>query len=140
MPKSASQSVAKWAENAGGASGRYLEGAKSTDKDQSARAIAAIPLMQAGLNEAFAKGRVAKGLQRSGKAGWLRGVEEKGASNYGTGVSSSGAAQKYATNSGRYDTARSAANALPRGPKGSAQNLSRVAAVANAQRAVKVAG
>jgi len=138
MAKSASVAVIKWANRAAGAGSDYAEGAKSTDKDQAARAIAAIPLMQAGLNEAFAKGRVAKGLLRSGKAGWLKGIEEKGAQNYATGVSAGGSQSKYATNSARYDSARRAADGLPRGARGSAQNLTRVSAVVNALRAVKV--
>jgi len=117
---------------------RYQEGASQTSKDQAAAAIAAKPLYQAGIQEALAQGRYEKGLQKSGKSGWLRGVQEKGAANYGVGVTAPSAGQAYATESGRYDGARNAASASPRGPKGSPQNLQRVAAVVNALRAAKV--
>lgn len=137
--KTANVAVLKWTTNAAAAASDYLDGARTTDKDQSTRAIAAIPLMQAGLNAAFAAGRIAKGLTKSGKAGWFKGVEEKGAQNFATGVSAPGSQQKYVTNSGRYDAARKASDSMPRGPRGSAQNLAKVATVANALRAIKVA-
>lgn len=137
--KTASQSAGKWATNAGSASGNYLEGASSTTKDQSAAAIAAKGLYQQGIQEAISRDAYAKGLSKSGKAGWLRGVQEKGAANFGVGVTSPSAQSKYAQESGRFDSARNAASGQPRGAKGSPQNLQRVAAVVNAMRAIKVA-
>lgn len=138
--KSASQVVEKWAMRAAGASQDYLSGAEQTTKDQSSAAIAAIPVMKAALDAAFARGAVAKGLQRSGKAGWLAGVREKGASNYGTGVSSQTAQQKYVTNSGRYDSARNAASGIPRQARGSAANHARSQTVGQALNAVRTKG
>ena len=136
--KSASQSVSKWSNRAGGASQDYLDGAQSTPKDQAAAAIAAKSNYVAGLQASFAADSFSKGLQRSGKSGWLAGVNEKGASNYPSGVSSASAASKYTVNSGRFDSARNAASGVPRGPRGSAQNLNRVTAVVNALRAAKL--
>ena len=135
--RSASQSAQRWSEGAGNSSGRYLEGAEQTTKDQASAAIAAKGLYQQGINEAISRGAYEKGLQKSGKSGWLRGVQEKGASNFGVGVTSPSAQQKYVQESGRYDGARNAAAGTPRGPKGSPQNLGRVAAVVNALRAAK---
>ena len=139
MAKSANEAVAKWQNRAGSASGDYVEGARSTDRDQSQRAIAAKAVYQQALTESFGRDAYAKGLSRSGKQGWQAGVEQKGAANYPTGVSSELARSKYVANSSKFDSARRAADTLPRGPRGSAGNLQRVAAVANAQRAVKVA-
>ena len=136
--KSANEAVSKWQARAGGASGDYADGAKSTDKDQAQRAIAAKAVYQQALTESFGRDAYAKGLSRSGKGGWLAGVEQKGMQNFSTGVSSDIARNKYVQNSSRYDSARKAADSLPRGARGSAQNLNRVAAVANALRAVKV--
>ncbi len=136
--KTASQSVQKWQQRAGGAVGDYESGARSTTKDQAAAAIAAKGNWQQGIQAAISKGLYEKGLGRSGKGGWLAGVTEKGVANFGTGVASSVASQKYAENSGRFDSARNAAASVARGPKGSPQNLQRVAAVANALRAAKV--
>jgi len=133
--KSASQSAAKFVERAGAASGDYVEGARSTSKDQAAAAIAAAPNYAAGVQAAISRGAYAKGLQASGKAGWLKGVTEKGANRFAEGVASG--ASKYATNSGKYDTARGAANSLPRGPKGSEANFARAKTVGMALRAAK---
>lgn len=138
MAKTANTAVIKWQQRAAGASGDYSEGARTTDKDQAQRAIAAKTIYQQTLTESFGRDAYAKGLQKSGKAGWLEGVEQKGVSNYSTGVSAEIARSKYVTNSSRYDSARKAADGIARGPRGSAANLNRVTAVVNALRAVKV--
>ncbi len=135
--RTASQSSTKWADRAGSASQTYLTGVDTTTKDQAANAIAAKGNYAAGVQAAISKDLYAKGLQRSGKAGWQAGVDQKGATNYATGVQAPASRQKYETNSGRYDSARNAAASVARGPKGSPGNLSRVAAVVTAERAVK---
>ncbi len=137
--KTATTAVTKWQSRAAGASADYAEGARTTDKDQAQRAIAAKAIYQQGLTESFGRDAYAKGLARSGKQGWLQGVEQKGASNYSTGVSAEVARSKYVTNSSKYDSARKAADTIARGPRGSAANLSRVNAVVTALRAAKVA-
>ncbi len=136
--KSANEAVLKWANRAGSAGGDYTQGAQTTDKDQAQRAIAAKANYQQALTESFSRDAFSKGLQKSGKSGWLAGVMEKGANNYSTGVTADSSRSKYVTNSSRYDAARKAADTLPRGPRGSAQNLNRVSAVMNSLRAVKV--
>lgn len=134
--KSASASSQKYVERAGAASGDYVSGAQSSSKDQAAAAIAGKANWAAGIQAAITGGRYEKGLQSSGKAGWLKGVTEKGANRFAEGVASG--ASKYATNSGKYDSARGAASSLPRGPKGSEQNFARAKAVGQALRSVKV--
>jgi hypothetical protein len=136
--KTASTSVVKWQNRASSASGDYADGAASTNKDQAQRAIAAKAVYQQALTESFGRDAYAKGLQASGKAGWLAGVQQKGTSNYATGVGSDLARNRYTTNSAKYDAARSSADSLPRGPKASQQNVNRVIAVIQAQRAVKI--
>lgn len=136
--KSAQESVSKWQNRAGAASQDYADGARQTDKDQASRAIAAKAVYQQALTESFGRGAYEKGLAKSGKTGWLQGIEQKGAQNFSTGVSADLARNKYTANSAKYDSARKAADSLPRGARGSAQNLARVSAVANALRAVKV--
>jgi len=135
--KTASSSASKWQANSQNGAGNYVRGAQETTKDQAALAIAAKGNWKAGLDAAVAAGSFEKGLQASGKSGWLAGVAEKGAANYGTGVGAAASASKYSTNSGKYDAARGAAASVARGPKGSAGNLQRVAAVMTAERAVK---
>ena len=136
MAKSAAESAQKFVERAGAASGDYVQGAQSTTKDQAAAAIAGKANWQAGIQAAITAGRYEKGLQASGKQGWLKGVTDKGANRFAEGVASG--ASKYATNSGKYDNARSAAVSLPRGPKGSEQNFARSKAVGQALRKQKV--
>lgn len=136
--KSASQSVEKWQGRAGAASTDYLEGAQKTDKDQAARAIAAKEIYKSELTASFGRDSYAKGLSKSGKAGWIKGVVEKGGQNYSTGVTTESARQKYVAESGKYDGARNASANMPKGVRGSAQNLNKVVAVANALHAVKV--
>lgn len=134
--KTASQSSQKFVERAGAASGDYVTGAQQTSKDQAAAAIAGKANWQAGIQAAITGGRYEKGLQASGKAGWLKGVTEKGANRFAEGVASG--ASKYATNSGKYDSARGAAASLPRGPKGSEANFLRSKTVGQALRSLKV--
>lgn len=136
MAKSASESAQKFVERAGAASGDYVAGAQSTTKDQAAAAIAGKANWSAGIQAAITGDRYAKGLQASGKAGWLRGVTEKGANRFAEGVAAG--AGKYATNSGKYDGARGAAAPMPRGPKGSEANYARSKAVGTALRKMKV--
>lgn len=139
MFKPAIKAAERWQKNTGAASEDYASGSRETTKDQSAAAIAAKPLYVAGLQASFVIDSFSKGLRKSGKEGWLKGIIEKGAANFTTGVSSPGSRDKYTSESARYDTARKAADALPRGTKGSAINLARVTAVVNALRAVKTA-
>ncbi len=134
--KTASQSQEKYVARAGAAATDYKEGALSTSKDQAQNAIAGKGNWAAGVQAAITGDRYAKGLQASGKSGWQKGVAEKGANRFAEGVASG--AGKYATNSGRYDSARGAASALPRGPKGSEQNFARSKAVGQALRKMKV--
>lgn len=134
--KSAAQSAQKFVERAGAASGDYVAGSESTTKDQSAAAIAAAAIYQAALQASFGRGAFAKGLQKSGKAGWLEGVRRKGSERFAGGVAAS--ASKYATESAKFDTARGAAASMPRGLKGSETNLARVKAVVGALRTAKV--
>lgn len=134
--KSAQSVAEKFVNRAAAASGDYVKGAQETTKDQAAAAIAAKGIYQQALTASFARDAFAKGLGKSGKAGWLNGVQKKGESRFAEGVAVSSG--KYATESGKYDTARNAASSLPRGLKGSQTNLARVSAVVAALRTAKV--
>lgn len=134
--KTAQQVAQKYVDRASAASQDYVTGAEQTTKDQSAAAIGAKEIYKQALTASFTRDAYAKGLQKSGKTGWLNGVRAKGGARYAGGVSASAA--KYATESGKFDTARNAASALPRGLKGSETNLARVKAVVTALRTAKV--
>lgn len=134
--KSAQSVAEKFVTRAGAATQDYVSGSEQSSKDQSVAAIAAKQVYQQALTASFGRDAYAKGLAKSGKAGWLGGVRTKGQERFGSGVANAGS--KYATNSARFDSARGAAANLPRGVKGSPTNLARVSAVVNALRTAKV--
>ncbi len=76
----------KWKANTAAASGAYVAGAETTDKDPTQLAINAIPYMRSRIIDAIDSGRVANGLRRAGKQGWLAGVTGKGKTNFESGV------------------------------------------------------
>lgn len=133
--KSASASAQKFAERAAAAATDYVRESEATSKDQAAAAIAAKEVYKQALTASFSKDAYAKGLGKSGKGGWLKGVKEKGADRFAGGVAVS--ASKYAQNSAPFDSARGAASSLPRSVKGSPQNMARVTAVVTALRTAK---
>lgn len=134
--KTAQQAATKFVERAGAASQDYVQGAESSSKDQAAAAVAAAPNYAAGVQAAIGRGAYQKGLQASGKQGWLNGIRTKGQNRFAEGVAAG--AVKYAQNSGKFDSARGAADSLPRGPKGSEANYARAKAVGQALRKQKV--
>lgn len=137
MPKTAQEAVSKWQERSAVASNEYVEGARDPKRSQSQSAIAAKDVMVSEFQAAMARGAYEEGLREAGDQGWLAGIQEKGVANYQTGVASNSAGQKYVTESGKYDSARGAADGMPRGPRGSEQNFNRSKKVGQALRAVK---
>lgn len=134
--RSAQQSAQKYVQRASSASGDYVSGAAETTKDQAAAAIAAEPVYKQAVLDAANRGAFSAGLRKSGKAGWLQGVQKKGATRFAEGVSAG--SERYVAESARFDGARQAAASLPRGLKGSEQNFNRSKAVGQALRALKV--
>ena len=67
--------LAKWKTNTGAAAQRWATNSEATQADPTALAINAIPYMQAQFNAAVNDGRVANGLRRAGKSGWLAGIQ-----------------------------------------------------------------
>lgn len=76
----------KWAQRTSAAAQDFVQGAERTDKDPTALAIAALPRMRQQVIAAIDSGKVAAGLRRVGKAGWLDGIRSKGAANFASGV------------------------------------------------------
>ena len=87
--KTAAQAAARWTASAGTAQTAWQEGVQGTSKDQAALAVAAIPRMVQGFNQAASSGRIAAGLQRGGTAYWKSQSLAK-AGNYGTGIAAGG--------------------------------------------------
>lgn len=79
----------RWATNGAAASQRWLDGANATTVDPTALAVAAGPKYLANVQAAYQQNRWQRGLQRSGKSGWLNGINGKGAGNFSNGISES---------------------------------------------------
>lgn len=82
----ASAVAAKWATRTSAASQDYVDGVTNTEKDPTALAIAAIPRMRARVIDAIDSGKVAAGLRRVGKGGWIAAVQAKGGPAFSAGV------------------------------------------------------
>jgi hypothetical protein len=74
------QVLAKWKTNTAGAAQRWATNAEATQVDPTALAIQQIPFMQARFNDAVNSGRVANGLRKAGKQGWLAGINSAASS------------------------------------------------------------
>lgn len=72
--------LAKWKTNTAGAAQKWATNSESTQADPTQLAINAIPYMQSQFNAAVSEGRVANGLRRAGKQGWLVGIQSAVAS------------------------------------------------------------
>lgn len=107
--KSAQTAAANYAASAPRATQAWSEGIQSTQKDQAALAVAAIPRMVQGFNEAANSGRIAAGLQRGGTQYWKQQSQQKsgayslgiqnGTSNFTTAIGKILAAEAQIVNS-----------------------------------------
>ena len=134
--KDLAKSAAKYAQRAQGAAQAYADGVASTPKDQSALAIAAAPRWQAGVELAAQNGLYAKGLQKTGTAGWKAGVAAKGASRFGPGAAA--AQGKWQNGFAKSAAALSSLSLPPRAPRGDPSNQARSTAVQQALHAARL--
>ena len=82
----------RWVTGAQAGTQKYVDGVQATQKDPTARAIAAQASLLANFSQSVTSGRWQRNLAAVGAAGWKAAVAAK-AANYGTGVSAS--EQKY---------------------------------------------
>ena len=80
--KTPQQGQARYQASATTAQSTWLQGIQGTQKDQAALAVAAIPRMVQGFNDAANSGRIAAGLTRRGTPYWKAQSEAK-QSSYG---------------------------------------------------------
>lgn len=126
----------KWSTRAQGAVNDYKAGAASPKQSQSAAAVAAAPLWQQAVQSPAALAAFTAGLNKAGDQGWLAGVNNKGAARYAGGITAG--LQKFTNNITPFLQAISAINLPPKGLRGSAQNIQRVAAIAQALHSLKL--
>ena len=133
--KSIDAIAAKWNSRAQNAGTAYKDGVSATTGWAAATAAGANNWAQ-GVTQAASDGRFAKGVNKSGDAGWQNGAINKGVSRYGPGVAASQG--KFSAGFAPYATVLSNLTLPQRFPKGSPQNVDRVNAVVTALRNAKI--
>lgn len=128
--------MAKYVSRATNAVDAYKTGAQTPKRPQAATAIAAIPKWQSAVSSTLAAKRMMAGLQASGDAGWLNGVQVKGSAHYADGIRAG--QQKWATNVQPYLDAIKSVSLDPAGIRGSDANIGRVTKIASTLHALKV--
>ncbi len=135
--KSATEIAAKFIAVTPGRVQQYTEGVQDSAVDWEGPTLAAESNYEAGVTAAIGRKSFGKGVSRSGTSKWRAGAVGKGAQRWGPGVSASGTA--YAEGFSPFRDVIANLNLPPRGPVGSPGNLERVAVVANALHARKIA-
>lgn len=125
--KSAQTAAANWTASAPRAATAWVEGINATQKDQAQLAIAAIPRMVAGFNDAANSGRIAAGLARGGTPYWKSQSQAKQGA-FSLGIQNGGTNYTNAANKFMPAIANIVQSLPPRGDI--MQNLQRVQALA----------
>lgn len=129
------QASAKWAGRAAAASGDYATGVQNPKVPWSSAAQAGEAAYKDGVTKAANAGRYGKGVKAAGDEKWRKGATLKGPGRYAEGVNIG--KDDWAKGFGPYHSAISSLVLPPRGAKGAAQNIQRVAVIATALRALK---
>jgi hypothetical protein len=136
--KSPDQAAAKWRERAANASGDYADGVQNPKEDWETATKRAEATYKTAVTAAANAGRFGKGVTKAGNAKQVNNSLTKGVARYGTGVA--GATTEYAQGVAPFLEIIQRTNLPPRGPKGDAANINRVATLAAALHAGKLAG
>jgi len=138
MPRVRANAAAKFARNAAQAGGAYQDGVQNPRTPWAAATIAAEANQAAGVQAAIAAKSFAKGVRKAGDAKYTRGAVEKGVQRFSQGVQL--AEGDYQTGVAPYFAVIESTTLPPKFPKGDPRNIQRVAAMAQALRAKKLAG
>jgi hypothetical protein len=131
-----SQSADKFVRRAQAATQDYQAGIQSPRAPWQESTSAAAPVYQAAMAESLAQNRYQKGVNASSNSEWSTAAITKGAPRFAPGVAA--AKDKWQRKFQPYANVIQGVTLSPRGPKGSPQNLQRVADIANALHAAKV--
>lgn len=126
----------KWKRVTGGAQAEYLAGVEDPRTDWATATAQAEPAYDKGIQQSVAQKRFGKGVKKAGTAKWQAMAILKGPHRWseGTGV----AENAYATGFQPYHAALGNIKYPPKGPKGDAQNIARVAIVAKTLHELKL--
>ena len=137
MPSVRQNGGNKWVKRASAATEEFKQGVAQPRKDWQQATLAAGPAWKAGVQQAIQRNSQAAGVRAAGTAKWQAKTAGKGADRFASGVQDGQTA--YEQGVAPYTAVITSLQLPPRGPKGDPANLQRVAAVANALRAKKVA-
>lgn len=129
------QSSDKWVRRASVAGPDYLAGVQSPRKAWAAAAIDAEPNYKAGVVAAAGRGAFGIGVRAAGDEKWRSGAIKKGPGRFAEGVAIG--RDDWGKGFAPYQSAIAAVTLPPRGPKGSPQNIQRVATIATTLRALR---
>jgi len=124
------QIARKWVRNSAVAGPSYSEGVQNPRRPWQAATLAAQPAWQAGVTAAAQAGRWQAAVRATPEDTQRQMASTKGANRFPEGVAA--AEPKYAARFAPYAQVIRGINLPPRGPRGAAANLQRVAAIANA--------
>jgi hypothetical protein len=128
--KPLSRTIEKWKRQSASSTPEYEAGIKDPKTDWQIATAAAEANYQAGVQAAITRKAFGKGVTKAGTAKWKERALTKGVGRWAEGVSKS--ADAYQTGFGPYQDIIAKTALPPRGPKGSPQNIQRVAVMANA--------
>jgi len=132
--KSLDQSSDKWKRRAAVAGPDYEFGVRNPRRSWAQASSDAEGNYKTAVVQAANQGRYGQGIKKTGEAGWQENAIAKGPSRFSEGVAL--AQQSWANGFAPFHAAIKTLKLPPRGPKGSPQNLQRVAAMSAALRAV----
>lgn len=116
----------------------YEQGVRSPLGDWEKNTLAANATYKAALAASIAADSFARGVTAAGNESWQEGATTKGPGRFAEGVAQAG--QAYQEGFSPYRDAIERTVLPPRGPKGSPQNIQRVAALATALHTLKLKG
>jgi hypothetical protein len=134
--KDAASSAAKFVARAQAAGGDYQKGVQGAGDNWQAKTAASADAYGAGVNAAISAGRFAKGVQKAGSAKYVARAAGVGAQRYPTGVGQAG--PNWQNGVQPYLDTLSGLTLPPRAPRGSPNNIQRVAIIADALRKKKL--
>lgn len=132
--KSIDQSSDKWSRRSQVAGGDYSSGVQNPRRDWANATAEAEGNYRAGVTQAAAAGRFSQGVKAAGSDKWKRKAMTVGPGRFAEGVAV--AKPDWETGFKPYQDAIASVTLPARGPKGSPQNVQRVAVMANTLRQV----
>lgn len=126
----------KWAGRAGAASAEYAKGVTNPKKDWATQTANAASVFQAAVSAGNMAAKFSSGVKKAGSAKWQNNAKTLGTQRYGSGINNAKPAM--AAGIGPMLSTLSQLTIPDRQPRGSAANIDRVRAIADALHAKKV--